>query len=55
MPELVPTVAAEPIDAAALLVAVLCWGVALSPAAGFWGLYNQRVPPWLKGWAPQTT
>lgn len=43
MIELVPALTGEALDAAALLVAVLCWGVALSPAAGFWGLYNQRA------------
>jgi hypothetical protein len=38
-----PELAAEALDAAALLVAVLCWGAALFPAAGFWGLYTQRA------------
>jgi hypothetical protein len=39
-----PELPVEAIDAAALFVAVLCWGAALFPAAGFWGLYNQRAP-----------
>jgi hypothetical protein len=39
-----PELPVEAIDAAALFAAVLCWGAALSPAAGFWGLYNQRAP-----------
>ncbi len=38
-----PELPVEAIDAAALFVVVLCWGTALFPAAGFWGLYNQRA------------
>jgi hypothetical protein len=38
-----PELTAEVLDVAALLVAVLCWGAALFPAAGFWGLYTQRA------------
>jgi hypothetical protein len=43
MPELVSAFAGEALDAAALLVAVLCWGAVLFPAAGYWSLYTQRA------------